>query len=945
MRSLRLLALGAALAALFSLAAEAGVAPFDLAGPDLEVTVSHGHETLPIAEVPNLAVGDRLWIRADLPSTESEHYLLIVAFLRGATNPPPRSWFHECTTWKGRCAEKGLTLPVPSGAEQVLVFLAPQTGGDFKTLVGAVRGRPGAFVRTSQDLNQATLDIARLDRYLRVIQLLDASAPQKLGTAAPKLARSLAIKVNAKCLERIPELQAPCLMQGGQSLILNDGHSTSIVEALTSGPATDLAMEASYTPKLSYGYYSPYIASVLDIARIFSSFTTAHYQYIPALAAQHGKVMSLTLNTPPSFHDPKSVLVTALPAVEATQLPPLHVVDPKESYCVRKTPLVLHVEGAPLVFSTDYAHDMKLRLTAANGRTMELPARADPERGGFVVDTGALSKAPLGNAVRGVLHGDWGFAPYEGPGFQLENARADAWSLATSDEAAQIVGREDTIELKAHSVSCLDEITVRDAAGDALEAQWKAVHPNEVQVRLPLQHVPPGSLTVVVKQFGSSPPQTVSLEAYAQAASLDRFTLHAGDSQGVLAGGRLDEVAGFAIEGVAFVPGTLVTRQGVDQLTLTAVNPQAAAQLKQGEAGLARVTLKDGRVLKLDTVVAEPRPSVMLIAKSVYPSLSGKRSHIELSNDNELPQDARLTFSVRAEWPAAFDREESIEVATADGSYSTTLSQADGGIMLETQRVAIVTLNPARAFGPSAFGPLRFRVIDRGVTGAWQPLATLVRLPRLRTLVCPATPKLACKLSGSDLFLVDAVGTSPTLRNAVEVPDGFPGYALPVPHPKDGTLYVKLRDDPSVINIASIAERQLPPSPHASANPAVPDTVAKTSARPKNKQSSPQAADAPAGERSASASKATTAGGPPGKEPASADAKSHAPPGGQVPVAVGSAPAATSSDTSRAQTSADPAPPQKPVIAKPATVKPATVKPAVGQPAPAPAASSPPHSS
>ena len=32
------------------------------------------------------------------------------------------------------------------------------------------------------------------------------------------------------------------------ALILNDGHSTSIVEALTSGPGSDLAMEASYTP-------------------------------------------------------------------------------------------------------------------------------------------------------------------------------------------------------------------------------------------------------------------------------------------------------------------------------------------------------------------------------------------------------------------------------------------------------------------------------------------------------------------------------------------------------------------------------------------------------------------------------------------------------------------------------------------------------------------------
>ena len=48
----------------------------------------------------------------------------------------------------------------------MLLFLAPETSGDFRTVVGAVRGRPGAFVRASQDLNQATLDRSRLDAHL-----------------------------------------------------------------------------------------------------------------------------------------------------------------------------------------------------------------------------------------------------------------------------------------------------------------------------------------------------------------------------------------------------------------------------------------------------------------------------------------------------------------------------------------------------------------------------------------------------------------------------------------------------------------------------------------------------------------------------------------------------------------------------------------------------------
>jgi hypothetical protein len=812
MRLLPLPALGALLSVLTALPAHASVAPFDLAGPDLQVTVGRGQETLPIAEVPNLAVGDRLWVRADLPSTQSQRYLLVIAFLRGAINPPPRDWFHVCQTWKRVCAQNGLKLTVPDGAGQVLVFLAPQTSGDFRTLMGAVQGRPGAFVRTSQDLNQATLDGSRLETYLRAVHALDESAPGKLKELAPLLGRSLAIKVNASCLDRIPELQAPCLMQGQDALILNDGHSTSIVEALTSGPTTDLAMEASYTPQLSYGYYSPYIASVLDIARIFDSFTTAHYQYIPALATQRGEVLALTLNTPPSFHDPKSVLVTALPAVEGPQPPPLHAVDPKEIYCARKGSLVLPVEGAPLVFSTGYAHDLHLSLTGSDGKTIELPANADPEQGGFVVDTSGVGAATLGNIVHGSLKGYWGFESFAGPDFQLVNARAQSWRLA-ADESAAIVGREDTIHLQASSVSCIDRIMVRDPAGKELAAEWKAVRPDEVEVKLPLQAAQPGQLTLLVKQYGASPPQPVPLRAFAEAAHLDSFTLHAGDSQGVLTGARLDEVSGLAVGGVAFVPGALASSQGVDQLTLTAQDAAAAAALKPGNAGLAKVRLKDGRLLDLESLIAAPRPSVELIGKSVAPAASDSGTHIQLANDDELPQRAQLTFSVRAKSPAVFGRGEMLQIATADGAYSTTLSLANGGITLENTSVAIASLDPARAFGPSAFGPLQFRVVDGGVTGDWQPLATLVRLPKLHELVCPATRELACKLSGSGLFLVDSIAIDPHFEHAVQVPDGFPGYALPVPHPKDGRLFVKLRDDPAIVNVASVDTRELPPSP------------------------------------------------------------------------------------------------------------------------------------
>src|SRR6202000_487630 len=164
------------------------------------------------------------------------------------------------------------------------------------------------------------------------------------------------------------------------------------------------------------------------------------------------------------------------------------------------------------------------------------------------------------------------------------------------------------------------------------------------------------------------------------------------------------------------------------------------------------------------------------------------------------PQDAALTFSLRTQYPAAFERDETIEVATGDESSMATLSFSNGGAMLENAQVAVATLNPAKVFGAASFGPLQFRVNSKGVVGDWQPLANLVRLPTLKELKCPATPELACKLSGSNLFLIDSLADDPQFTHPVKVPDGFLGAALPVLHPKGGSLYVKLRDDPSTVN-------------------------------------------------------------------------------------------------------------------------------------------------
>jgi hypothetical protein len=760
-----------------------------------------------------------------------------VAFLRGPTNPPPKTWFFSCRTHKKACVDDRLTVTVPDGAQQALIFLAPETGGDFKTLVNAVRARPGAFVRASQELNQATLDRSRLERYLAAVRRLNAANPVVLKDTTPLLARSLGIRVDEKCLDRLPQLQAPCLMQGQDTLILNDGHSVSIVEALTAGPASDLFIAASATPQMNYGYYSPYLATLRDLGKLFDSFGVANYQYIPALATAVGTQLTLTLNTAPSFQDPKSVLVASLPAIEKALPPPLHAVSPADIYCARRNSLVLPVEGAPLVFSTEYAHDTFLRVTGKDNQVIDLPAIADASQGGFVVDTSPLSNASLKDRFQGSLHGYWGFEQFQGPGFQLVNSNAQEWAPAQSDDGSLIVGRENTLHLQAGSIACIDRIMAKDPSGKELRVDWSPVKANEVQINLPLQQAEPGSLTLLVSQFGSPEPKTLELHAYPEAGRFESFLMHQGETHGVLKGSRLGDVASLTLKGIEFVPSQSAGVGDADSLRMdvkasaaesagtenaTEAASAPVTNLAQGEQAKAVVKLRDGRSYPVAITITAPRPSVVLVGKSVQLSERKPDSNIELASENQVPQDAKLIFSVRAKSPVTFARDASIEVASDDEAFSTALTLANRGLALADAKVAVATFDPEQAFGFSAFGPLKFRIVNKGVAGDWQPLGTLVRLPTLEALQCPAAPEEKCKLTGSKLFLVDSVSADPDFKGSVAVPDGFPGRSLPVPRPIGKGLYIKLRDDPAVVNIALLSAEALPPAPNTTAETATP---------------------------------------------------------------------------------------------------------------------------
>jgi len=776
---------------------------FDLTGPKVDVHVKRGEVTLPIGETPNLLPGDRLWIHPDLPESQSTHFVLIVAFLRGATNPPPPEWFTRVETWTRAARTEGVFVTVPAEAQQALIFLAPETGGDFSTLRAAVRGRPGVFVRATQDLQAASLDRMRLDAYLAEVKITSQTDPKSLKERAELAARSLGVRLEQQCFDKPTDQQAPCLVQHTDGLVLDDANAQSLVSQLASGSTVDLMNQLSYSSMARGGAYSPYVGAIVDTAKILSSLHTAHFQYIPALALPTRDTLNLRLNVPPSFRDPKSVVVVALPPVGPIKLPPLHPVNPADTFCAQKPSLVLPAEGAPRVFATQLAHELTLHIEArgdSKSAPVDLPVKADPSQGGLVLEhPGALLAQ---GELSGVLRGKWGFDDWEGPRFHLRAARPGKWALAASDQSALVVGREDTLHIEGESSLCVDRIELAGGI-PPLKLVWKSPKPELLEVSMPMKDAAPGPVNLEIFQFGLEKPDRLTMTAYKEAASLERLTLSAGDAEALLRGTRLDEVAKVSLEGVTLTPIALSRVQDSDQLALNADG--STSGLEPGKRYFANVQLQDGRKLKVPVTVDPPRPQVTLLSKGMQDAASAAPSPVHLSSADDLPVDGRLVFFLKSSVPVNFPRNQDVEVAAEDGSFRTVLSLADGSLMLEDAKTAMGMVEPLARFGSSAFGPVRARVISaNGVTGDWLPLGTLVRLPGFKDLHCPRAVTKTCTLTGTNLFLVAAIGTTADFSNATDVAPDFTGTQLSVPRPVNGTLYLKLRDDPATVQTLTL---------------------------------------------------------------------------------------------------------------------------------------------
>jgi hypothetical protein len=812
------------LAVSMTTALRADNARFDLEGPKIDIRVTRGNATLPIGEVPNLQPGDKIWVKADLPASQSNHLLLIVAFLRGTTNEPPDNWFTKIETWDKKTAE-GTAVTVPAEAEQAILFVAPETGGDFNTLRSAVKGRPGLFIRADADLNEASFEKQRIERYLSAMKTVPQNDEKAIQERSAKLASTLNLKPNADCFKKPVEQQVICLTQSSAPVLLDDGHGQSIAEAVSTGPSSDFINAASYTQPAGAGLYSAYVGAVVDLVHLVSMMRTAVYQYIPAISFPQDSTLNLKLNTPPSFNKPKSVIVIGLPAIQKAMPPPLRPHDPNQVACLLQPKMTLLLEGAPLVFSTNFAHDLILHLNRT-GALVELPLTPEAFEGGLTVTNEkprellhiagnpqpARADVKIGTGsdltITGTVHGYWGFDAFEGLTLTLQQVDGKEWKIVS--DTPLFAGQDNHLTLKGSGAACVQHIALTNKENKDVDVTFKPDPGKDVKdtldLDISLKKVQPGGYSLAIQQYGDSHPENVSLTAYTGDVHLDALKIHQGDNKAIITGEGLKEVVSAQIDNQTFMPAD----SGNDDRT---VHLNAKAAVSPGDGKDATVKLKDGRTMTVKISAQAQRPSLILLSFNDKPvQLNGALS-VTLGAKDDLSLNGKLTFVVQTK--DVFPRKQTIEVATVGGSVHTSLSLAENNLVLQDEHTAIATLDPLKAFGQSAFGRLQMRpVAEDGTPGDWTPLGILVRTPQITAIHCTTVDAPTCTIDGSGLFLVRSFSAGKDFAKPTEVPTGFAERTFIVPTPADGTtLYLKLRDDPDAVAAITLPKPVQKPVP------------------------------------------------------------------------------------------------------------------------------------
>src|SRR3546814_17876993 len=130
---------------------------------------------------------------------------------------------------------------------------------------------------------------------------------------------------------------------------------------------------------------------------------------------------------------------------------------------------------------------MRLRVVRESGASLDLPVTADPERGGYILAAPAATWHGLGATITGTLHGDWGFAPFEGPVFTLANPESAKWATISRDAAVLPVGRDNALDVLGGAPARVDRTTLAD--GRALP--WKRAGGARLPVTGPVARATP----------------------------------------------------------------------------------------------------------------------------------------------------------------------------------------------------------------------------------------------------------------------------------------------------------------------------------------------------------------------------------------------------------------------------------------------------------------------
>jgi hypothetical protein len=613
-----------------------------------------------------------------------------------------------------------------------------------------------------------------------------------------------------------------------------------VAEALSTGATSDFINAAATTPMAAGGLYSAYVGAVVDLVHLVSLMRTAQYQYIPAISFPQEATLNLRLNAPPSFVNPKSVIVIGLPAIQQAKLPPLKPSDPDEVACLLQPKMVLRLQGAPLVFATGFAHDMFLHLNRT-GAPADLPLSADAFEGGLIVvkeeqrrtlrDALENEEPPKAGVkigthsdltITGTVRGYWGFDPFQGPTLTLQQIDGKDWKIVGDTQL--IAGQDNHLTLQGNGTACVQHIGLSSGKDKDVDVTFKpakddsgAMKKDTLDLDVSLKKVQPGGYSLAIKQYGDANVSHVPLTAYAGDIHFDTLTLHKGDDAAVLTGAGLQSVVSVMVGKANFTPSA--DAAGGDTLHL-----EAKEGVSPADGSDATVKLKDGRTMKVKVTVQAARPALKLLSFDATPAQQAGTIPISLGAKNEIPLDGQLTFVVQT--VGVFPRTQKVEVATEDESVHTMLSLADNNLMLQDQHTAVARLDPLKAFGQSAFGMLRMRpVAGDGTPGDWTPLGVLVRTPQIASVHCTTTAAPTCTIDGNNLFLVQSFAASKSFTKTADVPTGFAEGTFTVPTPADGdTLYLKLRDDADAMATLTlptpVASPPATPAPATSSSPA-----------------------------------------------------------------------------------------------------------------------------